>query len=324
MAVPVLAAALLLAPGLVSRAPSRGRAVLAAGLGGISMVGTMLPYLLAIAEQLGGSSQFKVTSEALTHALPETFLGTKAFLTFVGMEYFLAQAFPKVVGTLGVLSWLGHLAWFVAMLGWGCLFATMGGIAWHWIRRSRPFIWERPIVVRFGLSYFLILLIYFYGVRPYPLHPHYFMSAYWLLPFFSVYAIGQMGRRLRVAAYGAVGTLVFANIVFVLIAHRHVSANHGTRDLRYSSVTEETRETTKSICMVARQEGNPKASVDLSLVPGVLSLPFEWFARHLPECQGITLSFPRNAAPGRPGELAFQVFYPGTYEFDARLRARRW
>ena len=322
MSVPILVAALALAPGLISRARSRARALISASVGAAAMVAIMVPYLRAIAEQLAGSSQFKITTEALTHALPQTFLGTKVMLTFSGMDYFLEKAFPHVVGKLGVLTWCGNLGWFVAILGWGCLLITMVGIAWRWIRRSGPATANLPIVVRFGLVYFVLLLVYFYGVRPYPLHPHYFMGAYWLLPFFAVWAIGKLDRRLRWAAYGVVGTMVFANLVFVLVAHHHVSVNHGTRGTRYSSISEETRETIRSICAVARQEHKPKASVDLSPVQGVTPSPFEWFARHLPECEGITLSFAQNTAPAGSGELAFQVVYPGESEFDAHLQAR--
>jgi hypothetical protein len=322
MSVPVLVAALAMAPGLISRAPKRGRALLAAFVGAAAMGATMFPYLRVIADQLAGSSPFKITTEALTHALPEAFLGTKVHLTFAGMNYFFEQAFPHVVGELGPLAWFGHLGWFVAILGWGCIVITLGGIALRWIRRSGPSMSRLPIVVRFGLAYFLILLLYFYGVRPYPLHPHYFMSAYWLLPFFAVWAIGKFRRGLQWAARGVVGVMLFANIAFVFVAHRHVSANHGTRGLRYSSISEETREAIRSICAVAKEVGNPKVSVDLSPVPGVRSAPFEWFARHLPECERIVLSFSQDAAPARSGELAFQIVYPGTCEYDARLRAR--
>jgi hypothetical protein len=102
-----------------------------------------------------------------------------------------------------------------------------------------------------------------------------------------------------------------ANVGFVVAAHARVARDHGTRAYHYSSIPTETRRVTAALCAAARERHLDRLDVDLGEVPGVLPPPFLWYARHLPACAGITLTF--------EGGGGARIRYDASTPTDARL-----
>jgi hypothetical protein len=273
----------------------------------LAMVGTMAPYLHELARRGLPGSQMALTEMALTHALPETFLRSGEFLSSQGMGYFLDQTMGLVRASLGPLLWANALAWVVRLLGWGALaWSLLVLLASLFRKRSKG---PLPVVVRYGVTFFLFLLLYYYLVRPYPFHPHYFMSCFWLVPFFAAWAMSHFPWPLQRGLQVMTLILVVANTAFVVTAHTYIVRNHGTREMHYSSIPSEIRSRTLEICQQARRDGKSSAAIDLGQVPAVQDRPFEWFGAHLPECSGITFVFPSSLAGQPEDRLRVTVRY---------------
>jgi Dolichyl-phosphate-mannose-protein mannosyltransferase len=301
MAVPVIGAAGLAVLPALWRARRGARPWVGLLLAALAMLAVMFPYLRVIAGSLGQGSQLALTREALGHALPETFLGTGLYLSSRGMDYFFDPTTPLITGVLGPLAAAEPLAWVVRVTGWGWL-------AWCGVRLFRS---RQPILVRFGVALFVLLLLYYYAVRPYPLHPHYFMSAFWLLPFFAALALRELARPLAWALSASMVLLVVANLAFVLGAHHFVARDRGTRGLHYGSTAEQLRAATAELCAAARARGGT-VQVDLTAVPGVFPPSLRFYARHLETCRGARLTF--GSAPD-----AARLGYADSTPTDARL-----
>jgi hypothetical protein len=317
MALPVILAAWGVALPLLGRARRARRAWIGSVAAVLTMVATMAPYLRELV--LGNGSQLGLTKEALTHALPETFLGTGMFLSSEGMEYFLQETMAPVRASLGPLLWADHLAWAVRVVGWGALAWSLGRILHSYWKRNGDRHAPLPVVVRYGVVYFVFLLLYYYAVRPYPFHPHYFMSCFWILPLFAARSMVRLPLPLRRGLQAATIVLVVANVAFVLAAHAQIARNQGTRGSHYSSIPSEIEKQAQEICQRTRQDGKTHATIDLSQVPAVQDRQFEWFGSHLRECSGIAFQF-SPLGDSRAGEsLGVTVSYRSPSPYDASL-----
>ena len=303
MALPVVLAAWAVVLPHVWRGRRAWRVWVGFSAAGLTMLGTMAPYLYELLRSGLHGSQMTLTTEGLTHALPKTFLGTGTYLSSQGMNYFLDQTMSLVQRSLGPLLWASALAWVVRLLGWGAL-------AWTLLRLFASLARRRskdpmPIVVRYGVTFFVFLLVYYYLVRPYPFHPHYFMSAFWLVPFFAAWSMLQFPRPLRRGLQVVTLALVAANITFVITAHAQIVRHGGTRGMHYGSIPSEIRRCTLEICQRARREGKAYVAIDLTQGPTFQDESFKWYAAHLPECSGIGFAF--SASLDRQPENRFKV-----------------
>lgn len=322
MALPVIVAAWGVAVPLLWRARRARRAWIGSVAAVLTMFATMAPYLRVVAGELAHGSQLELTKDGLTQTLPETFLGTGMFLSSKGMEYFLEQTMVPVLASLGPLRWADALAWAVSVAGWGALAVGLGRLLSSLRKRHRDRRLPVPVVIQFGVVYFVLLLLYYFAVRPYPLHPHYFMSCFWVLPFFAAWSMARLPWPLRRGLQALTIVLVVANAAFVVSAHAQIARNHGTRGDHYSSIPSEVQKQVREICQTARQIGKTRAVINLDQVPAVQERQFEWFHSHLTECSGIAFQFSSAADPPSAENLIVTVRYRSPSPYDAGLA--RW
>ena len=279
----------------------------------------MAPYLREVAGELMHRSPIELTKPGLTHALLQTFLGTGTFLSADGMEYFLDQTMVPVRASLGPLRWADSLAWVVRAVGWGALALLLGRLLRSLLKRKGDQTMRAPVVIQYGVAYFVFLLVFYCAVRPYPFHPHYFMGCFWILPFFAAWSLARLPGPLRRGIQAMMIVLVAANVAFVVMAHAQIVRNHGARGIHYSSIPSEVQEQAREICQRARQDGKTRAAIDLSQVPAVQDRQFEWFGLHLRECSGIAFVFPSPRDTRSEGNLMVTVRYRSPSPYDARL-----
>ncbi len=330
MALPVIAAAALVVLPLAwrDRRSLRVRIGVVAAVAALAL--TIAPYLWVVGPSLHQGSQTQITGEAIAHAVPETLLGTGMYVSAAGMEYFLNGLMDSIAAHLRSLTLGIALAWVVRAVAWSWLGLSCFFACRAWARTRGIDTRALPIVAQFGVVYFVILLLYYYAVRPYPFHPHYFMSSFWLVPFFATWFATTGAARLtsrvryaRLLSYGVLGSIaliVISNVGFVFEAHRAIARRHGTRDVHYSSTRGELQNAMQRICELARARGRTHVVIDLNSVEGVLSSPFDWFSAHLPQCSGIAVDYRDPELQPPPEALAVRVSYANTRARDARLR----
>lgn len=316
MALPVIAAAVItLAPIALQarRSPRVGVGVLLATVAAGSIA---TPYLREVSSALRHGSQFALTQEGFARVLPETLQTMRRYSSAEGMEYFLGQSFAPVVSALGPLGWAFALDWVVALAAAGSLFLTTGRLI-HAASRGG---WQMasPMPVRFGVVFFWLLLLYYWGVAPSPFHPHYAIACFWLLPFFAVWSLRHLPPWARAILQGTIGLLVIGDAAFVLRAHALIARNHGTRGDHYGSIPAQVRTAARDICRATRGVGQTLAVVDLRRVPSVLPLPLRWFDHHVADCANIELSFSDGGR--RPSDPVFRLAYGEASPDDASLR----
>ncbi|HXX65795.1 MAG TPA: hypothetical protein VEK07_01355 [Polyangiaceae bacterium] len=316
MALPEIAAVGVTAAPIAWRSRRSRSALAGMVVGVLAAGGVVAPYLGDVAGTLLRGSHFTFTTEGLTDTVPETLQAMRRYLSADGMDYFLDRTNEPVRAALGPLVWGSPLGWVVAFAGLGCLVAATSTLL-HRMARPRPGGTTTPIVARFGIAFFWLFLLYYFGVRPSPFHPHYVIATFWILPFFAAWSLQHLPRPGRMCLQGVIGLLAACDLAFVVVAHAQISRNHGTRGFHYSSIPEEVSAATGTICRTARAAGRSVAIVDLRRVPGVLPPPFQWFDRHLSDCAGVDLVF--SAFARRPSDPAFGVFYGDASAYDARL-----
>lgn len=356
MALPVIAAAALVALPIAWRNRRALRTLIGLLVATATFALTVAPYLKVVWSSLRQQSQAGFTREALSHALPDTLLGTGTYLSAAGMDYFMTDAMSSIMGRLGLLASGPYLAWIVRIVAWAWLGLTLlrGSVLVRGSAREHSFkqlLTARfgpgafPAVAQFGCAYFVIFALYYYLVHPYPFHPHYFMTTFWLLPFFAAWSATDTAHcakakansaadttkpqaradgagPARVLTYGLKGVLALlalCNFAFVAVAHDEIRKGHGTRELHHSSTRAEVQEATRQICELARQHQRTLVSAELN-ADGVLETPFVWFSSHLPECAGVSVDFGPTVRPSEA--LAVQISYRRRNPRDASLKVR--
>lgn len=166
-----------------------------------------------------------------------------------------------------------------------------------------------------GLVFFFCLLVQQY--LNIPMADHYFQASWWL----AFMAVGVLAVTLR-GRFGlffqaAAGLTLLLNTAFFVLGLAFIDANHGTRGMNIGTGISELRDSAARACILARANNLSPVLVDLSEV-FVMPASQEYFARHIPECEGIKLRFTK--APDPNARIQYQ--YPETSLTNAALVVR--
>ena len=225
-----------------------------------------------------------------------------AFLSPSAMHYFFDAPSDPVPQTAPVLAALMrlHPAVPLELAAAVCLLAA----AWRFRAQCT--------LTQCGVALFFAWLAYYWLLRPDLVHPHYFLPAWWLGPYFAALAIARSPRTIRIVLKVAAWVVVLTNTLYILDAHAYIVRHGGTRGVHYGTVQVNIRNAVAELCR-RLPGGEASAALDITPATGVMTPSISYFFNHVPECRGKQLIF---TAPDR---AAFALFYDDGATADALL-----
>jgi hypothetical protein len=282
----------------ILRMNSRARRWRAALSSSAVLLLTIAPYLLILVTVRGRPVDETAQSRLLDVTIART-EGVFRYLAPQGMEYFLEGPLNKYTDP--------QTAAFVG-LGVGGLLKVVAALsALYYLAKVGASLAKRkewdPLLL-FAVLGLFFTLAYFQLVHLTPVHPHYFMTTWWVAGVFLARLLNDLPKKARLGLLAVLALVIVGNAAFTAETFGSIFRNHGTRGYYYGSSLGETERAVGEICRLMELRSIVTARVDLRPATGSLDVPFVFFSNHSPACLGKSLRFAKVG----PGD--FTIHYP--------------